>query len=253
MKFEVVVPVLFPHNFGNFFDSVMSNDVLPTRLIVIDNTSGEENFIPKTDRLKIDVYRSKTGWVNESWNLGMKRASKDADYLGIYNDDIILNKRFFRRVVETFNRPMRYHVGVVCPDTVPCEGTEAKQPKWGKFSRVWMRKREGWCFTMKREVRINMPLIPCHLVHQFHGDDWIWYHTKLQGFSWFKDQGNKIWHLCGESVRKVDANLNRRIERHNWRIIHDLLEAREFEKIKHSKRVEKCQQSMEQQLMAQFM
>jgi hypothetical protein len=237
MKFEVIVPVLFSHNFVNFFNSILSNDVLPTRLIVIDNTEGESEFIPVTDKFKVDVYHSKTKQVNESWNLGLKRVSKDADYVGIYNDDIILNRKFFRRIIETFNRPCRANIGVVCPNTVPFDKTRS-QPKYGKFSPIWIRKREGWCFTIKGEVRRMLPLIPCHLIHQFHGDDWIWYHTKTNGFSWFKDEGNHIWHIGGDSISRVNGNINRRIERLNWRVIHDYLDSRQFNKIGEMKRIE---------------
>lgn len=248
MKFEIIVPVLYTHNFHNFFDSVVSNSVLPTRLIVIDNTDQKVQFIPPTDKFKVDVYRSKTGQVNDSWNLGLKKASKDADYVGIYNDDIILNKHFFQRVLQTFETPHRANIGVVCPNTVEFERSSFKRPGVGPFKRVWIKKREGWCFTMNKKARHTVPMIPNHLVRQFHGDDWIWYHTKTNGYFWFKDWGNHIWHLGGESIRLTGDNINRRIERQNWQNIHFCLTFKQFDKIRNLKRVERCPLTMEEQL-----
>jgi len=248
MKFEVMVPVLFTHNFHNFFDSILGNSVLPTRLIVIDNTDGKTPFIPPTNKFQVDVFKSRTKQVNESWNLGLKKASRDADFVGIYNDDIILNKHFFKRVLQTFDASGKRTIGVVCPNTIEFERTSFSRPGTGPFKLVWVRKREGWCFTMSRKARNLVPPIPCHLIKQFHGDDWIWFHTKTGGCSWFKDWGNHIWHLTGESISRTGDNINRMVERQNWENIHFCLSMKQSDKIQNLKRIERCPLSMEEQL-----
>lgn len=151
MKIEIIVPVIVDYLFHDLLNSIEKNTVLPDRIILIDNTLG--GFFPKSDCIEITRLKSKSRGVNESWNLGIKNVSKDCEAVGIYNDDIVLNPWFFQRTIETLLWDK--NCAVSCPETV-----EVTVPlDRAKVDRVHMKRREGWCFTIKKQVLDLQPLI----------------------------------------------------------------------------------------------
>lgn len=212
MKIELIVPIIVDYLFYGFLESVEANTVLPQRILLIDNTP-DQNFRVKSSKVKIDKLHSKTGKVNESWNLGVRHVSPDCDLVGIYNDDVVLNPCFFQRLTETFDWDDR--CAVACPNTVPVE----QSLKRGRVNRIKMQTREGWCFTIRKRVLDLIPPIPDNELIQFHGDDFFWYHTHERGFFWGKDLGNPIWHYKGISVLATGERLRKRPDFWAWKQI----------------------------------
>ena len=208
MKIELIIPVIVDHLFQGFLESVEANTILPQRILLIDNTP--KGIKPKSTKVEIVRLKSKTGMVNESWNLGIKHVSKDCDAVGIYNDDIILNPYFFTRMIETFGWSKM--CGVACPETVET----AQSLKRGKVNRVVMAEREGWCFTIKKSILDLIPPIPDNVFKTYWGDDWFWNKTQEMGYFWGKDLGNPIWHYKGVSILATGERKSKRPEWLAW-------------------------------------
>lgn len=208
MKIELVVPIVIDYMFPKFLESVEANMILPQRLILIDNTPN--GIKPKSDKVEIVRLKSKTGKVNESWNLGIKNVSKNCDAVGIYNDDIILNPFFFQRIVETLK--WSNSCAVACPNTVKT----GQSLKRGRVNLAVMTYREGWCFTIKKRVLDSIPPIPDNVIKTFGGDNWFWEHTHNRGYFWGKDLGNPIWHYKGVSVLQTGERLRKRSDHWGW-------------------------------------
>jgi len=213
--FEVVVPVVNPDMMGELLKSISANTLLPKRVIIIDNTKLplEEIFkyIPNNGVI-VEVYYSKTSFVNESLNLGITKLSKDCDYATFLNDDVILSDCFFQRNLELFQDKM---CGVACPNTVD----SMDELKNGKVNSVCMNKREGWALSIRKSILDKIPLFPSDRVATFHWDDWIWYHVLEQGLLWHKDFGNTIYHAVGSSILRLGFRYHKKKERNEFQLI----------------------------------
>lgn len=212
MNFNVICPVVQPDLCDNMLRSLESNSILPKRVIIIDNTD-KGDYLPISHLFKIDVYYSEMGHVNESWNLGISKADIRADYVSILNDDIYLNGFFFQRVLETFKKYK--NCGVACPKTLKDRNELGRGV--GKQRITRMGRREGWAFTIRKELLDHIAPIPSHRITIFHGDDWFWFWTKTRGNFWYKDLGNLIWHEVGASVTSLNMRGLKKKERNEWR------------------------------------
>jgi len=142
-------------------------------------------------------YRQNIG-VNESWNIGFSQAGK-CDILSVLNDDVVLNERFFERLVAPFQI---IDCAVVCPKTeTTVEGFDATRLRAGLgFDLAPMKRREGWAFSFRKDILDNIPRIPVEKFKTFCGDDWLWYHTVVQRMRWYWDLNNVIYHKVGASL-----------------------------------------------------
>lgn len=213
MNFNVIIPVVNPDLCDEVITSMEYNTILPQKVIIIDNSDGR--YIPESKKFPIYVFTSQTGWVNESWNLGITKVDITCDYVSILNDDIYLNSWFFQRVHETFQAYK--DCGVACPYTVNNMRELGKGKRKPSITRLL--KREGWAFTFKKSVLDIIPPIPDYRVKLFHGDDWFWFHSKTKGFCWYQDEGNIIYHQVGASIERNGLRSLKKIERNEWRKI----------------------------------
>lgn len=221
MNINVIVPVVQPHYCDNMLESLEKNTILPTRVILIDNTVNGD-YLPVSNIFNIDIYKSLTGKVNESWNLGVCLVDITADYVSILNDDIYLNKWFYQRVLETFDS--HRDCGVACPRSVNSMEDMGIGKKERKIKR--MERREGCAFTFKKKVLDMIAPIPHHRVKIFHGDDWYHCWTNMNGFSWYKDEGNIIFHHVGASVKMLGYRRVKKTEWNEWQKIRGELRRR---------------------------
>jgi len=216
-EFNVIVPVVRLDLCKDLINSIEENTILPKRVIIINNTG--RRYFPRSKKLKIEVYPSISGDVNESWNLGVSLVDITVDYVSILNDDIVLNKWFFQRVDET----LRSHkdCGVACPlsvSTLEEMGNGKKKP-----CIVRMERREGYAFTFRKKLLDRIPPIPIHRIKIFHGDDWYWYWTLTHTHFWYQDLGNIIFHHVGSSVLLKGFRDIKKKERNEWeRIMNEL-------------------------------
>lgn len=213
-KFEVVIPVVNPELADIVIKNMEENALLPKRVIIIDNS--KQWYMPNSRKFPIHMYRSQTGTVNESLNLGISKVSKDCDYVSLLNDDIQIGPWFFDRIARVFREAAA--CSAVCPHTIL--GACAPVLKEGSFFFEQMKKKEGWAVTFNKHILVKVPVIPDTRIKTFHGDDWLWLWTRGRiGMTWYKDLGNPIWHMVGQSTLKLGKRKHKLKERNEYKKI----------------------------------
>lgn len=203
MNIVALIPVVNVKLTDALLFSIEQNTLLPSRVILIDNTGGKIPYYYPTTKLSIQYIKpTEPMSVNGSWRYGIETARK-FDAISILNDDIYLNPHFFARnarVLQSF--PL---IGVSCPFTVSSM-TELKTFPFDQYEIRGMKKREGWAFTISALALSHVPPIPDHVCKTFCGDDWIYYWTAgRRVFSWQQDTKNMVWHKGSTTVNRTGA------------------------------------------------
>ena len=199
----VVVPVLNQMQVTNeFLGYIAENVVLPEEIILIDNGSTEKigklvKKYGKYGKLRIKFIRHKknTG-VNAAWNEGIKLAR--TPLISILNNDIILNKYFFKKIIEASQLNEKY--GIFCATNAK-KIKQVEESKDVKVKIANMGKREGWAFTIRKEITDRLPPIPSDL-RIYCGDDFLYYGARtVLGYQAVRIINNYIFHLGGRTIR----------------------------------------------------
>jgi hypothetical protein len=201
LQLNAVIPIVLDTFIYSLLDTIDANSVLPACVYIIDNT--ENGFECKDIKYKFPliVYRDPDGNrldVNKSWEIGLTW-SKETNvlYTTVLNDDLLLNTTFFKYILKSFEDLPK--AGVVIPTTVDFANKHlitADFPHTYKF----VRKREGWAFTIRNSLINKVLPIPKEL-ETFGGDDWIYWNTRIAGYKWARMQGNVIVHYKGQTLR----------------------------------------------------
>jgi len=215
--FKVVIPVINFDYVDALLQGISRNTLLPKRVIIINNSKTISNnpySIINIYGLKLYVITPPFPLnVNPSWNLGILKTS-DCDFVSILNDDIEIPETFFENVANAFDKYS--DCGVVCPDTVISKEDFNSRIPVGEVLK--MKKKEGWAWTIRRELVDIIP--PIHNDLQlFYGDDWYWWHTWKRGKVWIKIMNTIIYHTVGASVSKIskiDRNIQKKAEKFLW-------------------------------------
>jgi len=205
MQVEVVIPVVTGQEAEKLLISIETNTVLPNAVHIIDNTP-EGDFSYRSDVLEVAVYHLSDTGLNFAWNAAKRTLFHKASICCFFNDDIVINKRYFENIINNFQDKI---VKVLCPTVV----SELKHSRSGKL--LAMSKRQGCCFAMTKEHLDNLPYIPAEL-KTFFGDDWWFFHKDV---SWFRDDCNFITHKIGVGVRTLKKRKDLENERSIFRNI----------------------------------
>lgn len=210
MQISVVIPVVNKKLANSLLYSIEHNTVLPKKVVVIDNTTGRIPYRYNDSRLGISYYRPSVPMsVNESWRYGFEVVGK-CDAISVLNDDLKLNTNFFARTARVLSSP---GVAVSCPFTIS-KLEDLKDYPIEKYEIQGMRKREGWAFTIKKNVLAKLPPIPDHIVKTFYGDDWLYFWTAtLRRWEWNKDTLNWVWHKGGVTVSRYGLKKTKKAEK----------------------------------------
>jgi hypothetical protein len=198
-RIAAIVPTVKPEVFFSFMDSLSAVERKPDMLFVIDNSA--DGVAVRNYGADYEVVRpEKPLTVNESWNIGIQ-LTREYDIVSFLNDDVLLNKDFFRSIDLAFQYENKY-CGVFFPVTTGSkkEFTEAENNPISSGPYEQMKRREGWAFSIKREALDACPLIPADILKTFCGDDWIWHYTHKAGFNWYRDLSSVIYHAVGGTV-----------------------------------------------------
>ena len=83
-----------------------------------------------------------------------------------------------------------------------------------------MNKTEGWAVTFNKFILVKAPAIPDTRIKTFHGDNWLWLWTRKRiRKEWYKDLGNPIWHMIGQSTLKLGKRKHKMKEKNEYRKI----------------------------------
>jgi len=220
---EVVIPLVNLDYGYDLMGDLEKNSLRPSRVVVIDNSPDYIPFSYQTKNFKLQVIKPTTPLgVNSSWNLGISKVSKKAEFVSILNDDIRLGPWFFQRVWETFHKCPR--CGVACPNTQ----SNIKYLKKGRINYSVMMREEGWAFTIRKRLLNNIPPIPADRIKTFYGDNWFYYWSVNHNMYWYKDIGNNIYHIGGASVLRLDKRKDKKKEYWEWNKIKEEIYAGSF-------------------------
>lgn len=198
---SVVIPVLDNHNYTrDLLHDISLNEIKPDEIIIIDNGSKEsyEDMIKILRNSTINYIRfNENRGVNAAWNLGIMLAKNSL--VTILNNDILLNRYFFKKILQTMEDPF---VGICVPNTL-------KESRFNDsdvaVSVKDLGKREGWAFTIRKEIVNKCGYIPDKL-KIFCGDDFLFGSSKRLGFRNVKMTNNYIFHYGSVTVKQYDID-----------------------------------------------
>lgn len=196
---SVVIPVLDNHNYTrDLLNDIFANTTKPSEIIIIDNGSKEsyEDMIRILRNPTINYIRfNENRGVNAAWNLGIMLAKNDL--VTVLNNDILLNLFFFKKVLKTMEDPF---IGICVPNTLKDAQFRDKdeEPKVKDLG-----KREGWAFTIRKEIVSKCGYIPDKL-KIFCGDDFLFDASRKIGFRNVKMMNNYIFHYGSVTVKQYD-------------------------------------------------
>jgi len=211
MKIEVIIPVINCDMADALLNQIDFNTIKPSRVIVIDNTSRGYHWRVSED-FDLNICYSKTGLVNESWELGRSKVSQDTYCIAILNDDLIIGDWFFERILDTFES--NNECAIACPNTVDKITKVEEGPVEYRFDGN--KRMPGWAYVIRKDVFDQVPPIPYDRITTFCGDSWYWGHIKRMGYVWGKDLGNNIYHYVGTSVLPLGFRNIKKKERNEW-------------------------------------
>lgn len=210
MRIVAIIPTVNKKRAGELIDTIRGNTVLPEKIIVIDNSGhpGPQKF--RSGALNVEVIRNETNiGVNASWNQGIELAG-DCDLVSILNDDILVRREFFERNVTVMK--VVPACGVSCPRTTANIHRFDRDP--GLMVDIMLiTKREGWAWTIRKELLDAIPPIPYEEFPIFCGDDWYWYWTLEKGYQWYRDYNNVVYHRAGSTVNLLGYRRHQRRDR----------------------------------------
>jgi GT2 family glycosyltransferase len=176
------------------------NVVKPDEVILIDNgsTQNYSKVLPNHPKLKIIYIKlpSNSG-VNSSWNLGISKST--GSLISILNNDILISQYFFKKISEAMKKNPK--VGIVVPRTVGKGRTVTRKSVDAPVTLVPLGKREGWAFTIRKEVTSRIKPIPSSLNRLF-GDDYLFLCNSVLGYGKAKMSNNYCFHYGGITTIK---------------------------------------------------
>jgi GT2 family glycosyltransferase len=198
---SVVIPVLDNHSYTrDLLTDISMNVVKPDEIIIIDNGSKDsyEDMIRILRNPSINYTRfNENRGVNTAWNLGIMLAKNPL--ITILNNDVLLNNYFFKKVLQTMQDPF---IGICVPNNLK----HAKFYDVDEDVRIKdLEKREGWAFTIRKEIVTKCGYIPDKL-KIFCGDDFLFDSSKRIGFRNVKMINNYIFHYGSVTVRQYDMD-----------------------------------------------
>lgn len=203
MKIGVVIPVVQDVYVNQLLCCIEQNSVHPDSVIIIDNSEKGVNLAQKT-HLRVHLYKLAFSLsVNASWNYGIQNfVGTDIDLISILNDDLLIERLFFEKLIRQASRNGK--AGVFCPQTLPRQINIENALPVGFESCSEMSKREGWAWTIRKNLARHLPPIPDKL-KTFCGDDWYWYHCHKESRPWMKIAGCWCYHYVGQSVKIMNV------------------------------------------------
>lgn len=200
---SVVIPVMnSEHETRELFEQISKNTVLPHEIFLVDNASNERFYkYPKIfSKLNIKYIRyDENRGVNIPWNEGISQST--GQFITFLNNDIIITKYFFEKICKTL---ISYtDIGVVVPYTV----SNKEHLYEDNIDPILepLDKREGWAFTIRREITEKSGQIPFPF-KIYYGDDFLFLWAKKLGYRWVKIMNNPIYHYGSLTVKKTDPN-----------------------------------------------
>jgi GT2 family glycosyltransferase len=229
MNITVVIPVIDQKKMtGELCTQMLSNTVLPTEVIIIDNGSRNDDyriFTSKFQKLNLRIIRFEENiGVNAAWNLGITESK--TELISVLNNDIVISRFFFQKILETFEDPK---TGIAIPVAVKdIENVHECTEERSKLQE-FKSNEAGFAWTIRASVARRIKPIPSKLF-LYGGDNYMFLCNSALGFRNFKMMNNFIYHYgkittraefpggfpthgCEKATyRKISSNIKKYIE-----------------------------------------
>ncbi len=196
---DIIIPTVRQTQLLLLLEDLLENQsISPRKIFVIDNCEKELTGLQRHNRndIKVEHIRMKERLLpHASWRLGFGLV--EAPYVSLLNDDLRMEHNFLERLLMTFKESPK--IGVVCPTI--SRGNVRSTVRW-----IEMPKREGWAWTIRKDILDAIPPIPKELT-MFGGDDWYFYFVRKYGYIWAKMTDVFCYHRPGVSKEPEFASL----------------------------------------------
>ncbi len=196
---DIIIPTIRQTQLLLLLEDLLENQSIPPRKIfVIDNAEKELTGLARYNQnsIRVEHIRMKERLKpHASWKIGFGLV--ESKYVALLNDDLRVEHNFLERVIMTFNENPK--IGVVCPTL--SRGNVRSKVRW-----IEMPKREGWAWTIRKDLLDAIPPIPKELT-MFGGDDWYFYFVRKYGYIWVKMTDCFCFHSPGASKEPEFASL----------------------------------------------
>lgn len=218
---SVIIPVINQISLTKqLLYEIYDNTYTPKEVILIDNGSSDsydvlcKYFVQEMGyKFKIIYFKNNRNiGVNPSWNFGISQST--GKYISILNNDISITKSFFRKIINIFE--LNPQIGIVVPNTID-DISNNIEDDYDKPEIKKIKQREGWAFTIRKDITDKIPPIPSELNKNF-GDDYLFYYTSKLGYKTVKIVNNYIKHIGSvtqKAVKKI-YQPNKEYEREMW-------------------------------------
>jgi len=186
---------------------------MPHALIIIDNGDvGSLAIINKYNNILPIKYmpQDRNIGVNAGWMLGIWTSK--ANIISILNDDIRIPPDFFKKIKAIFEENLQ--IGYVIPLTVPTLAEVPTEPNADSDREPC--EREGWAFTIRRDICLKGGPIPEDVL-TFYGDDHLYNECKKQEYEAIKEKSIRIFHHFSPTVNRLGVlnNMGSDLKKYN--------------------------------------
>lgn len=196
---DVVIPVRNNVKYtSGILHHILACEVKPRRLYVIDNGSTDSTqsvcreYLEKLPCMEYVRHERNVG-VNPAWNYVFEKS--DADHFAVLNNDLILNHRFFEKMLSTVER--HPDVAIMQPFDVSSPSEVHKPTVEFQVSAV-TQKMVGYAFTVSRKLVDISGLVPEQLVI-YCGDQWLFDIAQEEKMPVLLMEHNPIFHYISKT------------------------------------------------------
>ena len=164
-----------PESLKRLLDSVDKQTLLPAKILIIDGSPDDltENLLNKNSYRNLDYYRvhEENRGLTKQRNFGVQKIDSACEIVCFLDDDIILNKTYFERLIGTYKiLPEALAVsGYITNGTLWEKSTEAHEKIPGRFYFDGWNRVEGSRFGMRRKFGLAPDKNPGMMPDFSHG------------------------------------------------------------------------------------
>ena len=213
---SVIIPVCgLPEYTGAVLEDIANQTLAPKEILIVDNSRDPYTMgmIPKfretLPQLRL-YYSSNSFGVNASWNFGFNMVS--GNLVSVLNNDLRLPKHFLEAIQHVFKSDST--IGIVVPNTV--DSIRKVETATKQSIRIQdLSMREGWAFTIRRQILQQIGEIPSEL-KSFCGDDWIFQKAWAARHRAVKILSLPIYHYVSRTVETEGKLPDMKVDCDTW-------------------------------------
>ena len=175
MKFSLIICTYKrAHSLRKLLDSVLLQSLYPNEILIIDGSPDDDtkDLLSKHNYKNLTYHKvkPKKRGLTKQRNIGINLCSKDSEIIAFLDDDIILDKDYFKNLIETYK---------LKPDAIAIGGYITNDNVWIDEKQIIDKGKyfcfEGYCkkesqrFLLRKKLGLAPDRPPCHLPKFSHG------------------------------------------------------------------------------------